>query len=517
MKEDITNDTHQKMDMSHRRAVLVVPQRHVKAVKTALELFGKLDRTKRITMDLSSAGEDDCDTSLRSQSFDIMLTGLKKGQRMRLATTIPCPSSGHSTPPNQDILSTKTKILNELGLASLHEDVTISYDTPSPTTTPQMHKNPLHRALQDALDSFANDILTSLSFTTEDLIDSFPEGYSIYKPMLLLPHNAFASPPWPTLLATYPPTHPHLQSIWKHIAHATSTTHIAINSPIPLQTVTNATENVLRSPINISPLLGSFGPLPTPLTISNPTRKDFDAALWVSATQNGIRQTWAPLYTMFSRGNIREKTRIFHLPGITRDSSAVDMYAGIGYFAFSYKKAGVGKVLCFELNPWSVEGLRRGAEMNGWSCKIMKEEDVPVGWGGKFGEEDVDVDFLIFQMSNEHALDMFSRLRTTILPIRHVNLGLLPDARATWRDAVKLVDAEEGGFVRVHENVGVGEIEERKDEVERVCQEYLDEHDGRAKWKVEVEHVERVKMYAPGVVHCVFDLHVQGSPDVSFE
>ena len=38
-----------------------------------------------------------------------------------------------------------------------------------------------------------------------------------------------------------------------------------------------------------------------------------------------------------------------------------DLYAGIGYFAFSYAKAGVGKVLCWEINPWSVDGLRRGA------------------------------------------------------------------------------------------------------------------------------------------------------------
>jgi tRNA wybutosine-synthesizing protein 2 len=28
--------------------------------------------------------------------------------------------------------------------------------------------------------------------------------------------------------------------------------------------------------------------------------------------------------------------------------------------------------------------------------------------------------------------------------------------------------------------------------------------------KAEVRHVERVKMYAPGVVHCVFDVWVEG-------
>ena len=215
---------------------------------------------------------------------------------------------------------------------------------------------------------------------------------------------------------------------------------------------------------------------------------------------------------MFSRGNIREKTRILHLPNVSSDSMAVDMYAGIGYFAFSYKKAGVGRVLCFELNPWSVEGLRRGAERNGWSCGIVMEDEL-ASWQESNGVEDVDVDFLIFQTSNDHALSILNRLRKSLPPVRHVNLGLLPDSRAAWRDAVRLLDGEEGGYVRVHENVGVEDIQERAKEVEKACQGYLDKEAGNGR-KVKVEHVERVKMYAPGVVHCVFDVHVQGRQDV---
>ncbi|KAK6858721.1 S-adenosyl-L-methionine-dependent methyltransferase [Apiospora arundinis] len=83
---------------------------------------------------------------------------------------------------------------------------------------------------------------------------------------------------------------------------------------------------------------------------------------------------------MFRRGNIKEKARVlsFHEPtdpslhhramslGELCNKWAVDMYAGIGYFVFSYAELGM-RVLCWELNPWSVEGLRRGALANGWS------------------------------------------------------------------------------------------------------------------------------------------------------
>ena len=62
------------------------------------------------------------------------------------------------------------------------------------------------------------------------------------------------------------------------------------------------------------------------------------------------KQTWAPKHTMFSRGNIKEKARVLNLakqptaglePGLENTdpearTMAVDLYAGIGYFTFSY-------------------------------------------------------------------------------------------------------------------------------------------------------------------------------------
>jgi tRNA wybutosine-synthesizing protein 2 len=294
----------------------------------------------------------------------------------------------------------------------------------------------------------------------------------------------------------------------------------------------NATsnKNILRRPVNLVPLHGDFGTTPTQQTISSPTTADFDNALWVTARQNGIWQTWAPLYTMFSRGNIREKTRILHSPSVTTGldaaSTAVDLYAGIGYFAFSYRKSsegvdkGIKQVVCWEINPWSVEGLRRGADMNGWTCRVLQQEDVM-----RLQEMDPvhalsfhDTDFIVFQKSNEGANLDFSSLPSPKLPVRHVNLGLLPSSKLSWHVAVAMLDTKQGGWIHVHENVATQDIETMQREVESKFQDLVTATDGTHGRRVSLDHVERVKMYAPGVVHCVFDVWVEGRnhlPDCS--
>lgn len=61
-------------------------------------------------------------------------------------------------------------------------------------------------------------------------------------------------------------------------------------------------------------------------------------------------------------------TAISHAPEI--GSCAVDLYCGIGYFTFSYLAAGAKTILGWDLNPWSMEGLRRGAVANKWSVDV---------------------------------------------------------------------------------------------------------------------------------------------------
>lgn len=470
-------------------------------------------------------------------------------RRMRIPTTIPYTKDD---PENEALgghndKQVKAKILKDLSLHHLLAEVSISYQIiQAESTAIPSSKNPLCKALKEALNLLENSILIPLGLTPEALVSAFPDSYSIYKPMLLLPHNAFSSEPWQKLLSTHLPDSATLLPVWQHISTAVGTTHIAINSPIPLQTdnsssqKASAEENILRSPVNLSPIHGDFGAPPSPHTLSSPTHEDFKIAFWVSTTQNGIQQTWAPRYTMFSRGNIREKSRILHLSSVAQDfdcpSSAADLYAGIGYFVFSYMAAGSGRangiktVLCWELNPWSVEGLRRGAEMNGWTTRIWNEQDIPSTepswevWKQQLSSEK-GTDLWIFQMSNEHAgtiiqnLNSIANSQTLLFPIRHVNLGLLPNSTLSWRTAVQILDQQRGGWIHVHENVGVKDVDARRAEIKLEFQRLVDRYndkkgrgssaeDTRIQRNVRVEHVERVKMYAPGVVHAVFDVAV---------
>ncbi|KAH6613435.1 hypothetical protein F5144DRAFT_616378 [Chaetomium tenue] len=197
-------------------------------------------------------------------------------------------------------------------------------------------------------------------------------------------------------------------------------------------------ENVLRSPTHLHPLHGDFGPPPSS-TPTRPSQADFDAALWVTTKQNGLVQVWAPAHTMFSRGNVKEKARLlsFHdddartpnpnpapnpttpqatptpspNPPLTstpltsqpppptttktnrtnpptlhnKHNHALDLYAGIGYFAFPLARLGL-RVLCWELNAWSVEGLRRGAAANGFSVRVISSESSGFGGGVEGGD-----------------------------------------------------------------------------------------------------------------------------------
>jgi tRNA wybutosine-synthesizing protein 2 len=497
--------THSPRALDEARVVVLVPRAHVKHVKIALEKHAIFDKRHGI-----SPGENDI------------------SQRMRIVTTLPCLMMENGCRPSAE----ETRCLDDFNLHDICPDISYSSWIP-PTANGDIDKShsPLLRALREALQGLPKKTLNALDLSVDALVAGFPEAYSIYAPLLLLPSNTL-SKDWISLIAN----HPHiLELVWSHIASSMRCTHMALNSPIPASNSTSSvhaldTENVIRSPVNITPLYGCLGPAPTAQILRSPSTTDFAAALWVTTRQNGIVQSWAPLYTMFSRGNVKEKARMLHLPSvrlsIDTDSGAVavDLYAGIGYFSFSYRRAGMKRVLCWELNPWSVEGLCRGAALNGWTARVFTPADVPLEdaanteWAvwrdGVIGGCE---DFWIFAMSNETADCILACLEESLPPIRHVNLGLLPVSRPSWPSAVRALNATLGGWVHAHENVGVDEMDERVAEVEEEFQRMSDKCAGedkvgrqqaQEKRKVRVEHVERVKMYAPGVVHVVFDVHI---------
>ncbi|RDI80616.1 hypothetical protein Vi05172_g9280 [Venturia inaequalis] len=482
---------------------LVVPKQSVKNVKTALELHGKLDKREKIGPSPTFHSDDIKEPMLFPTTVNIM--------------------AGHSAPGlinGLPIDEYKKQLLAELGLESLFDSISI-HASPRAilcATESGIETNPFTKAVRAYLSALPSELLSIVGTTIDVLLERLPTTYSIYPPMLLLPAHVFSAPDWQKLFSST--TAEQWGVLYQTVATAMSVTHIAINASIPLlsrHSEQSNSENILRSPTNLTPLYGDFGPI---CNASLPSSEDFASAFWVSAKQNGITQFWAPRYTMFSRGNITEKARLLQLPSIVESveeeggCTAVDLYAGIGYFVFSYAKAGVSKILCFELNPWSVEGLRRGAEANGWGIEIFNEEDVK-DFKPTFTQlKDPEKKLLVFQMSNEAAGSILQRISGAIPPVRHVNCGLLPSSKGSWATAVKVLDPEIGGWIHVHENLAIKDIETKSEEIADEMQELLnampEAHVGEKGRKsiAILEHVERVKTFAPGVMHCVLDIHV---------
>lgn len=477
--------------MSSHVVTLVVPREHVKSVKTHLEASGILNHGRRIER------ADIADAAARSDRFVIQTT-----------IAVDCEILRSDIDGHDDLLAKLNMSHNDLQSFEL-TIISTHVEEPSPPAG----SNLLQRATRRWLADFPSPFLAGWKPIFDQLLNSLSQRYNIYPPMLLLPPRIFSSLDWRVLFYNITPE--QKQKLFRFIADAANVTHIAINAPIPLHQL-NMVDleqiNTQRRPTQLTPLYGDFGSSnPSPANAS-----DFATGFWVSSLQNGITQVWAPLHTMFSRGNVTEKARILHLhsvasavsdgqSGICPGSAAVDLYAGIGYFAFSYVKAGVDMVLCWEVNPWSVEGLRRGAGRNGWIAKTLEPHntsDIDV-LGGKASPR-----LLVFHESNELALQRIDSMRERLPPIRHVNCGLLPTACASMQTAVLALDPELGGWMHFHENIALENIDVRAAEVVGQVQKVL----GAAlnNRRAVLEHIERVKTFAPGVIHCVLDIHVSG-------
>ncbi|KAH0834482.1 tRNA wybutosine-synthesizing protein [Fonsecaea pedrosoi] len=410
-------------------------------------------------------------------------------------------------------------------------------------------------------------------------IADMPKRYTLYPPLLLLPPNFTAqNPRW---TAFYDALDEHdkaelFRCITEKGFKGMGISWIAINAPIAAeveheedvedatnfrgpattQGATTKEQNVLRHPSGLVPVYGDWGPLLDERQhrgrILHPSAEDFEAAFWTSATQHhGIVQCWAPLYTMFSRGNISEKARILGLhsrfPGLTTAElhgqlglvDVVDFYVGIGYFASCYLSKGVRRVYGWDINPWSIEGLRRGCERNGWRCLVLQVDETgslqepggikgiveEIARGDRAGDTDTIVRCVAFLGDNKWARKILQEMQceyermgynrgetASRLNIRHANLGLLPSARSSWEDAVEIVtglsEGGIGGWLHVHENVDMREIDIIGERIVREI-DGLVQREARRPCATSGVHVEQVKTYAPGVMHCVFDVEIK--------
>lgn len=493
---------------------LAVPSFLVRATKVAIEAHGKLDKANRIRPVLSQSP---------FEVIDGTLGDVQKGV-FSLPLNMKSEDAQHSVEP-------LSSFVDLIGMRGNRANICL-VRLPRPADT--RGNDPRLNALASTIDQWIHQTTQwpgadSKRRSTPDILLSYNWLYMVYPPLLLLPPNTFFN--LSAVLATLKVSG-DFSSLYPLLCKTFKITHIALNAPIPENILEipntddpyhqikhqqpcedgcNHKPNILRSPTGVTPVYGDFGPNLAP--DHAPNSDDFSSALWCTAQQNGILQTWAPRYTMFSRGNISEKARIVGLVSLTelclgvdpQETSAVDLYAGIGYFAFSYAKAGVGKVLCWEINQWSTEGLRRGALKNKWATRTVNDDQTC----NEMAKEDPR--FLLFEETNEHAVSRVNKMRRTIPPVRHVNCGLLPSSKDSWEVAVQVLDETLGGWVHVHENIAKQDMETKKDDIVRTFTGLLGKHCSPRsgnQWNVECERIEPVKSYAPGIIHCVLDIAI---------
>ncbi|KAF3796766.1 tRNA wybutosine-synthesizing protein 2/3/4 [Nymphaea thermarum] len=192
---------------------------------------------------------------------------------------------------------------------------------------------------------------------------------------------------------------------------------------------------------------------------------------WVDHHENGIFYSFDSTQCMFSWGNLSEKLRMSKLD--CRSEIIVDLFAGIGYFVLPFLvKAGAKLVYACEWNPHALNALRKNVAANFVSDRCI-------------------------------ILDGDNRIVAPQGVADRVCLGLLPTSEDSWPTAVRALKPQ-GGVLHVHGNVKDSEEDSWSLYVVQSLQE-IAKSEGR-QWQVQLEHLQRVKWYAPHIRHLVADV-----------
>ncbi|XP_071697573.1 tRNA wybutosine-synthesizing protein 2/3/4-like isoform X2 [Rutidosis leptorrhynchoides] len=192
---------------------------------------------------------------------------------------------------------------------------------------------------------------------------------------------------------------------------------------------------------------------------------------WVDHRENGVLYSFDATKCMFSWGNLSEKRRMGQLD--CKDEVVVDLFAGIGYFTLPFLvKANAKMVYACEWNPHAIEALKRNLEVNGVADRCV-------------------------------VLEGDNRTTAPKEVADRVNLGLLPSSEDSWATAVRALRSK-GGMLHVHGNVKDTEEDLWTEQVSNSIKD-ISRSEGY-NWDVTIQHVERVKWYAPHIRHLVVDI-----------
>ena len=194
----------------------------------------------------------------------------------------------------------------------------------------------------------------------------------------------------------------------------------------------------------------------------------------VEFTDNGVKFWLDVTKVMFSSGNVTERHRIGDID--MSDEIVVDAFAGIGYYTLPMLvRSNAKHVYACELNPNSIDALTKGAELNAVSDRLTIIE----------GDN---------QITLQHLTNIADR----------VHLGILPSSENTWSLAIDCLN-QSGGIIHIHMNVREKEIEPFVEYCLEQLKLYAAQRDFNT---IQLQHIEKVKWYAPHIRHIVIDVSI---------
>ena len=156
----------------------------------------------------------------------------------------------------------------------------------------------------------------------------------------------------------------------------------------------------------------------------------------------------------------------------------IDDFAGIGYYTLPMLvRSNAKHVYACEMNPNSIIALRRGAELN----KVLDRLTIVEG-------------------DNQETLQSLTGIADRL------HLGILPSSQSTWKLAINCLKST-GGMIHIHMNVKESEIEDFSDQCIAELNKYAVNQCGFE--NVSLQHVEKVKWYAPHIRHIVLDVAIR--------